>query len=242
MAKAVKLLRLAQSSNPHEAALAASRAQELMDRHKLTGLSADLDPDAAANAEPIADFKADLMEGGSHVLDTWKCRLAMTVARQNECKVYGHVSLDARGRKVKGFAIIGRASDAQTVRYLYAWLAREVDRLTDQLCAGYGRVYRNNFRIGCAETVCARLEAARQETVAAVKTEAQAAGSLALVRVERALVRRERQLAAVEAWAKSHLKLRSGGRRSYTADPSAREAGRQAGHRVAMQPVRAHLA
>jgi hypothetical protein len=87
--KAVKLLRLAQSCNPHEAALAASRAQEIMDRHKLEGLSAEYNTDALNRKpeEPIRDFKADLMDPGTQS-ETWKGRLAATVAAVNECKVY----------------------------------------------------------------------------------------------------------------------------------------------------------
>lgn len=241
IAKAVKLLRLAQSSNPHEAALAASRAQEIMDRFRLEGLTADVDP-AAPPDEPIADFKADLLDAESSVTDTWRCRLASAVARGNECKIYLSSRINERGQKVAGFAIVGRASDAQTVRYLYGWLRREVDRLAETHCAGYGRTYWNNFRIGCVETICQRLAAARTETVQAVRTEAAAGGTLAVMRVERALAVRDRHYAGVEAWMKTNLKLRSGGRRTYRSDPTARQAGRAAGATISIRPARGNLA
>ena len=240
VAKAVKLLRLAQSSNPHESALAASRAQEIMDRFKLTGLSADLDTETAA--EPIADFCADLLDAGSSVMETWRRRLAMTVAKCNECNGYLQTRRTERGEVIKGFAIVGRASDAQTVRYVYTWLRREVDRLAGALCAGFGRTYWNNFRIGCVETVCLRLEQTRRETTASVKAEAAATGgTLALVRVERALAVRDQMLADVNTWMKFNLKLPAGKRSSFRSDPSARMAGRAAGHQVSIQPTRANL-
>jgi len=59
--KAAKLLRLANSSNPHEAALAAARAQEIMDRYQIDHASITIaDNGHARPDEPIQDFKADL--------------------------------------------------------------------------------------------------------------------------------------------------------------------------------------
>lgn len=190
--KAVKLLRLAQSSNPHEAALAASRAQEIMDRHKLEGLSADYDTDKKQPDEPVQDFKADLMDPGTKT-ETWKSRLASAVAKVNECKIYIRVTRKGPPSydKVSGFAIVGRASDAQTVRYIYSWLSREIDRIADEKCAGYGRTFYNNFRIGAVESVTAR------ETEATMKHEA-VGNSMALVRVNNAIAKRQEQKFEVE--------------------------------------------
>ena len=237
--KAVKLLRLAQSSNPHEAALAASRAQEIMDRHKLEGLSADYDTDALNRKpdEPIRDFKADLMDPGTQS-ETWKARLASTVADVNECKVYLNRTRATWDSKPKvGFAIVGRASDAQTVRYIYGWIVREIERLTEEHCVGYGRTFFNNFRIGCVESVCVRLKLARKETEVTMTKEAVATNnSMALVRVNNAIAKRNEQVFEVERWVKNNLKLRSGGRAYTTLDPTARELGRKAGASISIQP------
>lgn len=48
--KVRKLLRLSESSNPHEAALAASRAQEIMERFKIERLSMDDQAQHQSNA------------------------------------------------------------------------------------------------------------------------------------------------------------------------------------------------
>ncbi|MSU62348.1 MAG: DUF2786 domain-containing protein [Pedosphaera sp.] len=232
--KAVKLLRLAQSSNPHEAALAASRAQEIMDRFKLEGLSADFDP-RAQPAEAIEDFRADPLDPGANV-ETWRARLCHHVAASNECKVY--ILRTVNG---SGFAIVGRASDAQTVRYLYSWLKQEVDRLACEHCGGLGRTYWNNFRIGCVETVVERLMESRKATTEAVKAEASAAGGLALVRVERALALREKMLADVDEWMDTRLDLRNRSSTRSTYNPNARIAGRIAGRDVRMTPTRGVL-
>ncbi len=232
--KAVKLLRLAQSSNPHEAALAASRAQEIMDRFKLEGLSADFDPNTRP-AEAIEDFRADPLDSSSSI-ESWRARLCHHVATSNECKVY--ILRTVNG---SGFAIVGRASDAQTVRYLYSWLKQEVDRLACEHCAGLGRTYRNNFRIGYVETVVERLVESREATNEAVKSEATVAGDLAVARVEKALALREKMLADVDAWMNTRLNLRKRSSSRSTYNPNARIAGRIAGRDVRMIPTRGVL-
>ncbi len=228
VAKVSKLLRLATSSNPNEAALAASRAQEIMDRFKLEGITADFDS-GQNTQEPIDDFKADLMDAESSQLDTWRCRLASAVAACNECKIY------LSGRPVRGFSIVGRARDAVIVRLLYGWLKSQVNEMAARECAGTGRTHWNNWRIGCVETVSQRLADQRKKTATTLMEEARVSGgNLGLVRMERSLAVRDSQLEQVDTWMQDHLKLTAGKRRYYRSDPSAREAGRLAGHRINM--------
>jgi len=86
--KAVKLLRLATSSNPNEAAVAAAKAQEMIDRYKLGVLSADFDIGTNGEPdEPIKDFDNDLLDPGSRVA-TWKRCLIQHVSRANQCASY----------------------------------------------------------------------------------------------------------------------------------------------------------
>src|SRR4029077_4566600 len=163
--KAKKLLRLSQSTNPHEAALAASRAQEIIDRFKIESISLDLEDKQSAPKpdEPIKDFRADPLDDSGRA-ETWKYRLASEIAKQNQCKLYS----------CRGICIIGRPSDATAVRYLCAWLSREIERLARSHCAGYGRNYFNNFRIGAAETVARRLAEQAEARRAALRAEATA--------------------------------------------------------------------
>lgn len=237
ISKAIKLLRLSQSSNANEAALAAGKAQEIMDRYKLGKLSADFEANGEKEEE-IKDFGFDPLELSARV-STWKNRLILTVAKLNQCKAY----LTGKDGK-KGFAIVGRPSDVTTVRYFYQWLKSEVDRLTKRDCAGTSVTYRNNFRIGVVETVVERLKAQRQSTDQAVKEEAaqDVANPLAVMRINNALAKREQQLESVNEWCRSNLNLHkvriSGGRHDITA----REAGKRAGHEVRIQPTRGHIA
>jgi hypothetical protein len=277
--KAKKLLRLAQSDNPNEAALAASRAQEIIDRFKIEKFALEFeDNKPAAPDEPIKNFAGDPLDDSGRA-ETWKIRLAMELAKQNQCKIYSS----------GGLCIIGRPSDATAVRYLFAWLTREIDRLAREHCAGYGRNYWNNFRIGAADTVARRLAEQAEATRTAVRREATAEkvqfkvvnpdgsaarifddietatiyeaerykldslrrtieklvrpadDSRALMIVEKALANAEKKAADVEAWAKANMKLRAGSRRTYRGNYEAREAGRQAGHSVRMQPSAGNL-
>lgn len=119
--KAVKLLRLAQSDNAHEAALAAARAQEIIERYKLTGVSADINVESAEEPdEPIHKFTEPISEDRNHPTSTWKVRLALGIAAVNQCRIYYGSFHDG----MKTMMIVGRASDAQTVRYLYDYLRR----------------------------------------------------------------------------------------------------------------------
>lgn len=52
---------------------------------------------------------------------------------------------------------MGRPLDVKFVRYFYAWLVREIDSLAQKECKGSERVYSNNWRIGCSETLAGRL-------------------------------------------------------------------------------------
>lgn len=230
--KVAKLLRLATSSNPHEAALAASRAQEIIDRFNIEAAALALDGKPSNTSEPIKDFGADPLEE-KH--STWRWRFLSTVVRMNGCKAY---------LCSKQYKIIGRPSDVQTVRYFFAWLCREIDRLCAMECKGNGRVFVNNWRIGCAETIADRLQGQQKATRQAMVQEIEAGtltGALksqALVRLQQAVSTVDKKRDEVEAWAKKNMKLKnrgSGQRGGGQYHDSAREMGRQAGYKVRMQ-------
>lgn len=228
--KAVKLLRLAKSDNPHEAAQATARAQEIIDRYKLGQLSLD-DSNAAEPEEPIKNFEdSPLDENGSA---TWKGRLAMALATSNQCKIYLNTGT---------LKIIGCPSDAETLRYMYAWLAKEVDRLTDRDGAGNGKSWRNNFRLGVVDTIARRLREQHKETAEAFRADAFAQkGESSIVLVNQTLAKFEARAQAVEDWQKANFKLykQKGTRSNYNGH--AREAGRQAGESITLNNARGGL-
>lgn len=232
MSKVAKLLRLSQSSNPHEAALAAGRAQELIARHNLNIdgiLLTGAEPQKSA--EPVEEFRRDPLDSGR---DTWKQRLAIAIAKQNGCKTF------LRGGD-GALCLVGRASGVQTVRYMYGYLVREVERIAALECKGCGRTYWNNFRLGCVETIAIRLRRSEEESTAEFTREATASSSHALVLVNRALAIREEEEADVTQYMVG-MGLRKGSARRSTVDPTARAAGRAAGHRAQLTKASGSLA
>jgi len=238
--KVAKLLRLSQSPNPNEAALAASKAQEIIDRFKIesTALNYAANGDAQPD-EPIQDFASDPLDAGAGKISSWSWRLFLALGKANGVKGYSS--------RLGGIAIVGRASDVSTVRYLYAWLKREVERLAKADCRGHGRTWANNYRIGVVETVAQRLAAqtkqTQQDVVAEIQARQQAeeVKKLALVRVQMAIANIQKREAEAQSWMDVHLNLRKCSASRTRFDNSARQAGRAAGHSIRMQPVKAHI-
>lgn len=231
--KVRKLLRLADSPNPNEAAAAAAKAQELIDQYKLNMELLTLDGAAPEPEEPIENFrKKDAPLDPGKKADTWRWRLANTVMRANACRGF------TSGGDIH---IVGRPSDVETVRYLFAYLKAEVEQLTERDGKGCGRTWRNNYRLGVIDTIARKFREQHDAFKKDAQITATAAGSLALVRINTALARVEQKGSAVDAWIKSNMKLRSGGSASSAYDSSARERGREAGKVIQISRARRSL-
>jgi hypothetical protein len=245
--KVAKLLRLAQSNNANQSALAASRAQEIIDKYRIEAAALELETNGTQSKpdEPIKDFGADLMDAESRKLATWRQRLFTKIAKMNGCK--GYVDRKRDGTNYRGIAIVGQPSNAATVRYLYAWLRSEVDRLANRDCRGFGHTYANNYRNGVVDTIALKLQAAQKESIARIVKELTGPATvgqpqpLALIRVEAAVAKIERQAQEVQEWMDENLNLRSGSTSYFHADHSAREAGRIAGREIHIRKPKAQL-
>lgn len=218
MAKASKLLKLSTSSNANEAALAASMAQQILTRYGIDQAALAGDGAPQGPVEPIGKDHAPLEEGGRR-LAGWKAQLAAAIAKANACRAY------TSGPSI---GIIGRASDVASVRYLYATLALEVERLTQRLAMGQGRTYSNSFRHGVVAAIAEKLAAARAAVAADMRAENSGA---ALVRIDNALQRVKDADAAVDAWIAANMKMRNATSR-LRSNATARAAGYSAGQSV----------
>jgi len=238
--KVRKLLRLAGNNpNPEEAASAAATAQRLIDAHNLSATVLELEsgPRRPEADEPVQDFgTGDARLGESR--DRGHEALASVLARANGCRLYYGWS-GIRGRR--RLALVGRASDAEAVRYLYAWVAGEMDRLTEVQGHGMGRVWRTNFRLGIVDTISRKLRESR-EAMAAEAKQAAEHNPHALMVVSQALATLQARGDTVQKWMDTHLKLRAGRATSRQYDGSAREAGRKAGESISLTGGRGRLA
>lgn len=195
--KVAKLLRLGQSSNPNEAAAAAARAQDLIDRFELeSALAAEDERGEELEGDDAYDEDVEICDHirfeSSKKLPTWKWDLAWAVSSPNACRPWATWT----GR-TKHVCLIGRPSDVRKCRYLYQYLAAEIDRLAKTEGRGKGRRWSNSFRLGAVATVKGRLLAAQKATRQKLRGEATGG---ALVKVDRALARIEAKDRSTVAW------------------------------------------
>lgn len=230
LAKVRKLLTLAgdRGATEAEAANAASAAQRLIEQHRLDDALRDADGDGRQ-----AEASAPLDEGpvglDPHPIDVqkkivaWKGVLVGGIAKANGCKHYWDAG---------AIRIVGSPSRVATVRTLYGWLSREVDRLGSEAAQGRGRSYGHAWRVGCATRLAERIREAAEAGRIAARDEARQRG-VALARVETALARTDSRLArqAAEAWTRQHLNLRSTGR-TRIASASGWHDGKAAGNKI----------
>jgi hypothetical protein len=221
LAKVRKLLALAGNgaATEGEATNAAAAAQRLIAQHRLDVALLD-------DSATVADSKPEPASGNHEPLERgkkavhWRGILAEGVAVANGCQVYwNHGNL----------MIVGAPSDVASVRHLYGWLAREIDRLGADAALGRGRSYGRSWRMGCASRVVERIA----EAAAVGKAEARAAAieaGVALARVDGAIAKVDARMRATEAWLSRHVRLKRA-----TAAPVNGDAlrdGRAAGDRI----------
>lgn len=226
-----KLLELAHSDNVNEAGNAAARAQELMSRHNIS--EAMLTPAGAPEEQPEEDL---LFVAGAY--QRWRGSLAVVMGEANQCLVF---------RTGPALRIVGRPSDVQTVRYLFVYVVREIERLCKfdaDLRGNPGKTWCNNYKHGASNEVARRLRESAREARAAMRREADAGDTLgsgtALVLVNNALAKLDARGAAVEAW-RVKLELKKAKSYSSALDETARLAGQRAGKSIDLSNAKGAL-
>ena len=226
-----KLLELSKSANVNEAGNAAGAAQELMSKHAITEAMLDVGPDQDQADEDIA--VDSLHTHDSRNLPTWKGHLGVGICDVNQCECF---------RTGNTLRIIGRPSDAASVRYLFSYVAREIDRLSKEesaLRGSPGRTWANNFKLGAVSEVSKRLKHAYTKVRTEMKQEAEQGDTLgngvALVRVNSALTKLDNRKAEATEYGKTRLKLKKAGRTHSNYDSEARDAGRRAGANINLE-------
>ncbi len=215
--KVEKLLALAGSSNVHEAALAAARAQALIDAHRLEGLLA-----ARAEAQKSVEQVEKIELERAKRPRKWRAALAAGLAAQQGCMAWS-----AELGRETALMVAGAADDLRVVQTLFGWLAPRLEWLSATHGAGRDRDWHEAFRVGAAEEVLRRLSGPPPAA-------AEEAPGAALLRAD-ALARAER----VEGWAEQHLKLRPG--RGLRVDAQGYARGQREGAAMALPATGAGL-
>ena len=173
--KIKKLLALANSSNEHEAALAASHAQRLLSEHNL----AMADIDAAQQPDKAGAVETSVAKS----LPKWLRQLSAGVSSAFDCQAIHHPATGI-------LTFIGVGADPQVAAYTFTYL----DRTVRKLCSGYMKQHvsrtitnrhrelmRQSYYLGAISTITVRL--GEQKLCTPVTTGA-------LVPVKEALIRR----------------------------------------------------
>jgi hypothetical protein len=150
-----KLQRLAErAGTPAEAANAADRMAELMERYRISHL--ELEAAGEAEADPIVEGQ-DIL-GCKGKVPEWRAQLIWGLAAANNAQA---VSWPGEGR----MHVYGRRSDVEAVGYMYAAIAREIDRLAGEAWSVVRRVlwasartWKNSFRLGAVHEIHRRLQ------------------------------------------------------------------------------------
>lgn len=240
--KAMACLRLAKSSNANEAALAAAKAQEIIEKFKLDVNSLEYDQfQAKEDAEPIKDFGySDPLDNADWTNRIWSLRLASVVSRANQCRVVYYRNGATGGFCIK---IIGRPSDVQTVRYVYAYFRGETMRLCKENCAGNSGTFKEHYRRGVVDAISEKLREQRERTQREVRAE-NSNNPLALVRVNNAIARLEKRGDEVQKFMDETMKLGRGrgmGAGHSFAGASARQQGYRDGQGIRITSAKAGI-
>jgi len=213
------------NDNVNEAAAAFKQAQKLMEKHRIS--EATIEESTQAQEEEIEN---DILFTASGLrLAWWKQSLARSLAEVNGCKTY---STKSRADKKSFMQVIGEPNDASTVRYMYNYIANEIDRLAEAASVTRGRpgkTWCNSFRHGAVAAISERLKEAHEE--ARAESLASAGNTAAIVRVSSAIAKLDAKLEDVHKWAKKNLKLVKTSTRSMRND-DATKLGRRAGKNV----------
>jgi hypothetical protein len=156
--KIKKLLALANSSNEHEAALAASHAQRLLSEHNLA--MADIE---AANKPDKADRVETTL---SKTLPKWLRHLSAGVSSAFDCRT---VHYPSTGK----MTFIGVGADVQIAAYTFVYLNRTVRRLcgsymkhnvSPALANRHSELMRQSYYLGAVSTITTRLKVQKFQT------------------------------------------------------------------------------
>lgn len=148
--KIKKLLALSNSSNANEAAVAAGLAARLMAQHSIDAaeLGGDVEEKAGKEVDPMFAAKT---------LPLWLNILSAGLCRANHVFSWAERCADGMTR----IRLAGRPSDVANVRFLFAYLRSEIERLAQAECPRMGRSIKDAYRKG---VVVGALDAMKKAT------------------------------------------------------------------------------
>ena len=146
LAKIKKLLGLATSSNPNEAANARALADGLMAKYNITEEDlASLDPKQYYGENEKLFFTVGVL--------SWRRQLAVAVASYFDCQIVEEQLGAAEGEATYTYFVYGDDDQVKDVQFVYHAFAKKVDNLVDTRCLGRGPVYVESYCDGVVDSI-----------------------------------------------------------------------------------------
>jgi hypothetical protein len=205
--KVKKLLALSQSSNAHEAAAAAAKANALIDEYRLSvGQLQD-----TSNEDPLTHDQSEPLLQADRAM-RWRKTLAQALTKHYGCYIWNNTA-----RRTVYYVVAGRKSDVEVLRYMFAYISLECERITQNQAKGRGRTFAESYRRGFVDGVLSQLQASRATAVKASSD-------------PMALVKLDDRAKDAEALVKGNVRLEKGKKASYSrTDANAFYSGQSAG-------------
>jgi hypothetical protein len=227
------------ASSPNEVAAAAKAADKLIHQHRITEAQLqESENSSSVSSEPVEDPQT-LYETNRAI--PWKIKLIDVLVAQYGCATffkmvripYSKEYISSKeeegvkahtGRYNKRYILVGTKSDIEIVRYMFAWLSTEIERMGNDLARGRGYAYSQSYKEGVVIGIEEQFKLSKIEE----KAEAETGGySTALVKLE------NRGELAQKKITQLHPDLKTFYTQSYrTLDPSGLERGIEDGKKM----------
>ena len=152
-----KVLAMAESPHPEEAATAAEMAHKMLKEYNLT--LGDLE----IGQEEIKEVTYDTY----HRIASWKKILLLQIMRTNYCESYSSVfkrpayTMGERGDSDISFIIVGREANIAIAKMMADYLISTVEKQAKKYGGGNDRM--KSYKVGMTNTLCERLKAMIQQ-------------------------------------------------------------------------------
>lgn len=207
------LLNLSKSDNPHEAASAANKAQELLHKYNLSMFDVD---QAVKDSNKDIQYEKSIIPG----FVGWRISLLNSIALTNGAYV---VKL-SDGKA----SLIAQPHSKEIVLHLYEYLSREIERLAEYNflradTSVHGKAWKHSFRMGALGILDQRMKEKNQE----LKKESIQSTAMIIISDK----------ALNSAVTNFYPRLRTAGRTSGASDRTAYRQGIEAGRNMSLNNV-----
>lgn len=148
----------ANASTEHEASTAAAQAAKIAEKYRIDVATLEGVGEATEQASRADDplFK-------SRRKSAWKIQLSLILAKDNNCIIFCDATYNGNKIQETRIEIIGKPSDVQVVKYLFAYLTSELTRLSRLKGKGKGKSFSNSYLLGAVTGIRSQLETAKEE-------------------------------------------------------------------------------